>query len=47
VVLAESGRLVAGGLAVGLVASVFLARLVSSPLFGVAATDPLTTLRSE
>ena len=41
-VLAESGRLVAAGIVVGLVASFFIARLISSRLFGVAATDPLT-----
>ena len=41
-VLAESGRLVAAGIVVGLVASFLVARLISSRLFGVAATDPLT-----
>jgi len=41
-VLAESGRLVAAGIVMGLVASFFIARLISSRLFGVAATDPLT-----
>jgi predicted permease len=41
-VLAESGRLVAAGLAIGLIAATLLARFVSSRLFGVSATDPVT-----
>ena len=41
-VLAESSRLVAAGLAAGLALAVMLARFVSSLLYGVSATDPWT-----
>jgi predicted permease len=41
-VLGESGRLVAVGLVVGVVAAAMLARYVSSRLYGISATDPLT-----
>ena len=41
-VLGESGRLIAAGLVVGVIATVMLARFVSSRLFGVSATDPWT-----
>ena len=41
-VLAESGRLIAVGLAIGVIASLMLARLVGTRLFGVSATDPWT-----
>jgi ABC-type antimicrobial peptide transport system permease subunit len=41
-VLVESGRFVAAGLAIGLIAATLLARFVSSRLFGVSATDPTT-----
>lgn len=41
-VLGESGRLVAAGMVIGVIATVMLARLVSSRLFGVSATDPWT-----
>jgi ABC-type antimicrobial peptide transport system permease subunit len=41
-VLGESGRLIAMGLVVGVIATVMLARFVSSRLFGVSATDPWT-----
>ena len=40
--LAESGRLVAAGIVLGLAASFFIARLIPSRLFGVAEPDPLT-----
>jgi len=43
-VLAESAWLLVGGVAVGLAASFFLSRLVSSRLFAVAATDPVTLM---
>jgi predicted permease len=43
-VLGESGRLVAAGMVVGVIATVLLARFVSSRLFGVSATDPWTIL---
>jgi ABC-type antimicrobial peptide transport system permease subunit len=41
-VVGESGRLISAGMMVGLLASLMLARLVSSRLFGVCATDPWT-----
>jgi predicted permease len=41
-ILAESGRLIAAGLAVGLVSALGLGRLVSSRLYGVTVTDGLT-----
>ena len=41
-VLAQGLRLAAIGVAVGVVASLFLTRLMSSLLFGVSATDPVT-----
>ena len=41
-VLAESGRLVAAGLVIGLAAALALARLINSRLHGVSATDPET-----
>ncbi len=41
-VLGESGRLIAAGLVIGVIATVMLARFVSSRLFGVSATDPWT-----
>jgi predicted permease len=41
-VLGESGRLIAAGMVVGVIATVMLARFVSSRLFGVSATDPWT-----
>jgi predicted permease len=41
-VLGESGRLVGAGMVVGVIATVLLAQLVSSRLFGVSATDPWT-----
>jgi predicted permease len=41
-VLGESGRLIAAGMVIGLIATVLLARFVSSRLFGVSATDPWT-----
>jgi predicted permease len=41
-VLAESGRLVAIGLVVGVAAAAMLARYVSSRLYGISATDPWT-----
>jgi ABC-type antimicrobial peptide transport system permease subunit len=41
-VLAESGRLVAVGLVVGVAAAAILARYVSSRLYGISATDPWT-----
>lgn len=41
-VLGESGRLIAAGMVVGVIATVILARFVSSRLYGVSATDPWT-----
>src|SRR4029450_12357774 len=41
-VLAESGRLVAAGLVVGVVAAAMLARYVSSRLYAISATDSWT-----
>ena len=41
-VLGQGAVLPAAGLAIGLVASFICARLFSSLLFGVSATDPLT-----
>jgi predicted permease len=41
-VLGESGRLIAAGMVIGVIATVMLARFVSSRLFGVSATDPWT-----
>ena len=41
-VLAQSGRLVGLGLAAGLLASVFLTRLLTAQLYGVTAGDPRT-----
>jgi predicted permease len=41
-VLGESGRLIAAGMVVGVIATVMLARFVSSRLFGVSATEPWT-----
>ena len=41
-VLGESGRLIAAGMAAGVIATLMLARFVSSRLFGVSATDPVT-----
>jgi putative ABC transport system permease protein len=41
-VLAESGRLVTAGLVIGAGAAILLARFVSSRLYGISATDPLT-----
>jgi predicted permease len=41
-VLGESGRLIAAGMVIGVIATVTLARFVSSRLFGVSATDPWT-----
>ncbi len=43
-VLKKGMGLALGGVAVGLVASFALTRLISSMLFGVGATDPLTFL---
>ena len=43
-VLGQGARLLAVGLAIGLVASFICTRLFSSLLFGVSATDPLTFL---
>jgi predicted permease len=45
-ILSESGRLVAFGIAVGVGAAVALVRLVSSRLYGVSGTDPLTIAAS-
>ncbi|HEY6271764.1 MAG TPA: FtsX-like permease family protein, partial [Terriglobales bacterium] len=41
-VLGEGARLALGGLAIGLVGALGLTRLLSSLLFGVSASDPLT-----
>ena len=41
-VLTESSRLVAAGLAAGLAAAILMSRFAASRLFGVSATDPLT-----
>ena len=41
-VVGEGARLAAIGVAVGAAASLALTRLLSSPLFGVSATDPIT-----
>ncbi len=43
-VLKDTLRLVAAGLAIGIVASAFIARLFASGLFGLAAFDPLTSV---
>jgi ABC-type antimicrobial peptide transport system permease subunit len=43
-VLEDTLRLVAAGLAIGIVASAFIARLFVSRLFGLAAFDPVTSL---
>jgi predicted permease len=41
-VLAESGRLVAAGLVIGIIGALAAARLIASRLYGVSATDPAT-----
>ena len=41
-VVGEGARLAAIGVAVGVAASLAMTRLLSSPLFGVSATDPIT-----
>jgi predicted permease len=41
-VLGEGGKMAAAGIALGLAASLGLTRLMTSMLFGVSATDPLT-----
>jgi putative ABC transport system permease protein len=41
-VLGEGARMAALGIAIGIVASLAVTRLVSSLLFGISATDPLT-----
>jgi putative ABC transport system permease protein len=41
-IVGQGMRVVASGVAIGLIAAVFLARLMSSLLFGVSATDALT-----
>jgi putative ABC transport system permease protein len=41
-VVGEGLRLIVTGLAIGLVAAVWLGRIGSSLLFGVSSTDPLT-----
>jgi predicted permease len=41
-VLAQAGQMVMLGVVIGLVAAVFLTRLMSSILFGVSPSDPLT-----
>ena len=43
-ILGQSLRLVLAGLAIGVVASLALARLLTQFLFGVAANDPMTLL---
>jgi predicted permease len=43
-VLLQAGRMVVGGLAVGLVAAIALTRLMSTMLFGVSPMDPVTLL---
>jgi ABC-type antimicrobial peptide transport system permease subunit len=41
-VLADAGRMIGGGLAIGLVAAAATAPLLGRFLFGVSALDPLT-----
>lgn len=41
-VLGEGGRMAAFGVAIGIAASFAITRLISSLLFGIRATDPLT-----
>ena len=41
-VIAYGGRLAVAGLLIGLIGSFALTRLISSMLFGVAPTDPVT-----
>ena len=41
-VVGEGARLAVAGLAAGIAASLAITRLLSSLLFGVSATDPLT-----
>jgi ABC-type antimicrobial peptide transport system permease subunit len=41
-VLGKGLRLVATGMGIGLLASIALTRLMSSQIWGVSATDPLT-----
>jgi putative ABC transport system permease protein len=41
-VLVQGGRMALGGIAVGLIASLALIRVISNLLFGVTATDPMT-----
>jgi ABC-type antimicrobial peptide transport system permease subunit len=43
-ILGEGTRLAVAGIGIGLAASLALTRLMSSMLFGVSATDPLTFL---
>jgi predicted permease len=43
-VLKDTLQLVAAGLAIGILASVFIAKLFASGLFGLAAFDPLTSV---
>ena len=43
-ILEQSGTLALGGIAMGVVASIGLTRLMASMLFGVSATDPVTFL---
>ena len=43
-VLLQAGRMVVGGLVVGLVAAIALTRLMSTMLFGVSPMDPVTLL---
>jgi putative ABC transport system permease protein len=42
VVVRQGGRLIAAGTIVGLIASFFLARLISSQFWGISVTDPST-----